>query len=417
MGGRRMMTRRGFLGTLGVLGLSALGATAWKYWPEQGWVNPCLSGLPDSVTQHPLMQTVWGGLDPAQVWDSHVHLIGSKAGGNGAWFSPDMDSPRHPVLMVQKTAYMNAACVADAPDQLDASYLVRLLDQLAMLPTGFKTLLFAFDMAHDARGQPEPAKSIFYVPDAYASQLAHAYPARFEWAASIHPYRADCIDALQSAVAHGARAIKWLPSAMGIDPQSPRCDRFYAALAAANLPLITHAGRELAVPGGNQDFGNPLRLRRALDHGVRVVLAHCASDGDDIDTDRGAHGSRVRSFELFARLMDEPHYATLLHADISALTQLNRAWALKAVLQRQDWHARLLNGSDYPLPGVMPLFSASDMAARGLLDPAAVPWLQQIRAHNPLLFDFALKRLLRIDQTAFPASVFETRRFFESQTA
>ena len=126
---------------------------------------------------------------------------------------------------------------------------------------------------------------------------------------------------------------------MGIDPQSPRCDRFYAALAAANLPIISHAGRELAVAGGNQDFGNPLRLRHALDHGVRVVLAHCASDGDD------------------------------------------------------------------------------RMADLGLLDRAAVPWLQQIRAHNPLLFDFALKRLLRHDQSAFPASVFETRRFFESQTA
>ena len=409
-----MMTRRGFLGALG---MGAAGVASWKYWPEQGWSNPCLPGLPDRVMQHPLMQTVWANLDTAQVWDSHVHLIGSAAAGNGAWFSPDMDSPRHPLLMAQKAFYMNAACAADASGQLDASYVARLLSQLATLPAGFKTLLFAFDMAHDEHGQPDPGQSIFFVPNAYAAQIAQAHPARFEWAASIHPYRADCVDALQSAVAHGARAIKWLPSAMGIDPQSPRCDRFYAALAAANLPIISHAGRELAVAGGNQDFGNPLRLRRALDHGVRVVLAHCASDGDDRDLDRGANGSYVRSFDLFARLMDEPRYATLLHADISALTQLNRAWALKTVLQRPDWHPRLLNGSDYPLPGVMPLFSATHMADLGLLDRAAVPWLQQIRAHNPLLFDFALKRLLRHGQSAFPASIFETRRFFESQTA
>ena len=412
-----MMTRRRFLGALGVLGLSAAGATGWKYWPEQGWVNPCLPGLPDNVMQHPLMQTVWANLDTAQVWDSHVHLIGSAAAGNGAWFSPDMDSPRHPLLMAQKAFYMNAACAADASGQLDVSYVSRLLEQLNALPTGCKTLLFAFDMAHDARGQALPAQSIFYVPNAYAAQIAQAHPARVEWAASIHPYRADCADALQSAVAHGARAIKWLPSAMGINPQSPRCDRFYAALAATNLPIISHAGRELAVAGGNQDFGNPLRLRRAMDHGVRVVIAHCASDGDDRDMDRGANGSYVRSFDLFARLMDEPRYAKLLHADISALTQLNRAWALKTVLQRPEWHPRLLNGSDYPLPGVMPLFSATHLADLGLLDRAAVPWLQQIRAHNPLLFDFALKRLLRHGQSAFPASVFETRRFFESQTA
>ena len=49
----------------------------------------------------------------------------------------------------------------------------------------------------------------------------------------------------------------------------------------------------------------------------------------------------------------------------------------------------------------------------GLLDPAAVPLLQEIRTHNPLLFDFSLKRLLRFDQHQFPSSVFETRRFFE----
>ena len=36
-----------------------------------------------------------------------------------------------------------------------------------------------------------------------------------------------------------------------------------------------------------------------------------------------------------------------------------------------------------------------------------------LRAHNPLLFDFVLKRSLRANGRAFAASVFETRRFFE----
>jgi mannonate dehydratase len=65
----------------------------------------------------------------------------------------------------------------------------------------------------------------------------------------------------------------------------------------------------------------------------------------------------------------------------------------------------------------MPLFSASDMAKMGLLTRAAVPLLQEIRAHNPLLFDFAMKRLLRLGQQQFPSSVFETRRFFERKPA
>ena len=54
-------------------------------------------------------------------------------------------------------------------------------------------------------------------------------PRDFEWVASIHPYRTDALEALEQAKRDGARAVKWLPSAMGIDPASPRCDRFYRA--------------------------------------------------------------------------------------------------------------------------------------------------------------------------------------------
>jgi mannonate dehydratase len=39
--------------------------------------------------------------------------------------------------------------------------------------------------------------------------------------------------------------------------------------------------------------------------------------------------------------------------------------------------------------------------------------LAEIRAHNPLLFDFVLKRSLRADGRGFARGVFETRRFFE----
>lgn len=410
------MNRRQFLGAMGAFGLAGSAVGGWKYWPEQGWSNPCLADLPGSMVQHPLMQAVWAGLDARQVWDCHVHLVGGGDSGSGAWFSPSMDSLWHPLLRLQKLFYMNAGCVHEAPGQLDAGYVARLQNLIEGMRPGFKTMLLAFDWFHDENGQADRNRSIFHIPNRYAAEVAHAHPDAFEWAASIHPYRADCVDALQAVVQGGARAVKWLPSAMGIDPLSPRCDRFYEALAAADMPIISHAGRELAVQGGDQDFGNPLRLRRAMDHGVRVVVAHCASDGDDQDTDLGPNGPRVKSFDLFARLMDEPRYATKLHADISALTQLNRAWALKAVLQRADWHPRLLNGSDYPLPGVMPLFSATGMADMGLLDLTIVPLLQEIRAHNPLLFDFALKRLLRFGQHQFPASVFETRRFFERKS-
>jgi len=142
-------------------------------------------------------------------------------------------------------------------------------------------------------------------------------------------------------------------------------------------------------------------------------VAHCASMGQDRDLDRGADGPVVDSFELFARLMDEQRYAKLLHGDISALVQRNRApVALAALLTRDDWHGRLLWGSDYPLPGVMPLINVHGIADLGLLDPREVPVIVEIRRHNPILFDFVLKRRLAAGGRRFASGVFETRGYF-----
>ena len=112
--------------------------------------------------------------------------------------------------------------------------------------------------------------------------------------------------------------------------------------------------------------------------------------------------------------MNEARYENNLFGDISAMTQLNRAGpSLARVLEEQRWHARLLNGSDYPLPGVMPIFSVDYLVSLKLIAPAAAPVLREIRAYNPLLFDFVLKRHLRSNGRAFSRRVFETRRFFE----
>ena len=405
------MNRRQFLAGISMLGLSAASWGTSKYWPKPGLMNTCDYGLSASMLEHPLMQKIWQGIDPSQVWDSHVHLVGVGDGNPNVWVNPDMDSYMHPVLKIQKAFYMNGAC-ADK-NHVDQSTVVRMIDLVAEMPAGFKTMLFAFDWFHDEHGEPQQAQSIFHIPDAYAANIARANPQYFEWVASIHPYRDDCVDALEEAVANGARAIKWLPSGMGIDPLSAKCDRFYEAATRLGLPIISHTGKESAVQGGNQDDGNPLRLRRALDHGVKVVLAHCASDGDDIDLDQGKQGPRVKSFELFSRLMDEPKYQHLLFGEISALPLINHAWAIEPILLRSDWHHRLLNGSDYPLPGIIPLISLPQLANKGLLNNESAAFLEQVRTYNPLLFDFALKRLLNMNDKTFQPAVFHTRQFFE----
>jgi predicted TIM-barrel fold metal-dependent hydrolase len=341
--------------------------------------------------------------------------VGTGDSGSGVTVNPAMNSLLNPGAYARRLFFLNAGCAHDAPGSVDRAYVERMRNLMDGMRPGAKLLLFAFERAHGEDGRALPERSGFHVPDAYARDTARAHPEVFEWAASVHPYRADCVQALERARREGARAVKWLPAAMGMDPGSPRCDRFYAAMARLGLPLITHAGLERAVMGTDlQDYGNPLKLRRALDAGVRVVVAHCASMGQDRDLDRGANGPLVDSFGLFARLMDEARYAKRLYGDISAVTQVNRAGGtLERLIEREDWHPRLLNGSDYPLPGLMPIFSVDYLVSLGLLEAAAAPVLSEIRAHNPLLFDFVLKRSLRHDGKALARSVFETRRFFE----
>lgn len=382
---------------------------------EHGVSNPCRGRVPPKLLNDEAVKAAWDGVDPAQVWDSHAHLIGTGDSGSGIWLNPGMLGLANPAQYARRLFFLNAGCASDAPGRADLSYVERMQSLLDGMRPGSKLVLLAFDQYYTEAGEPAPEQTAFYVPNEYAMATARSHPRYFEWAASIHPYRRDCLDALRQAKAGGARAVKWLPAAMGMDPSSPRCDAFYAEMRKLNLPLITHAGMERAVRvGDRQHLGNPLLLRRPLEHGVRVVVAHCASLGEDRDIDRGANGPYVESFALFARLMDDArHSKSLLYGDLAAVTQLNRAGpALATLIERSDWHPRLINGSDYPLPGIMPLYSAGRLAELGFIEARLAPVLTAMREYNPLLFDFVLKRSLRSGKRSFSGSVFETRGFF-----
>jgi uncharacterized protein len=399
--------RRAFLA-----GLAGAAAAGCDFSLSEGLFNGCRAVLPNELASHALVTRALNDLDPAKCWDVHCHLFGDGDSGGGVWVNPAMASLLRPMQFVQRVFYLNAGCVHDSPGRVDASVVDRLRNQCDALPPGMKVLLLAFDWARDEAGAPLPDRSTFHVPDEYAAAVAASEPARFEWAASVHPYAKDAEARLEWAAAHGARAVKWLPTALGIDPASPKCDPFYRRLIALRLPLISHAGDERAVRGHDESLGNPLRLRRPLDAGVRVVVAHCASLGTGQDLDRGSESAPVPNFELFGRLMDSPAYAGRVFGDVSAVTQSNRIDVLAMLLERRDWHPRLLQGSDYPLPGILPLVSPDLLAERGLLARDAVPVLREIREHNALLFDFVLKRSVASNGARLPRSVFETRPFF-----
>jgi uncharacterized protein len=371
--------------------------------------RPKLPGAANDLVQHAL-----AGLDGAQLWDVHTHLLGTGDSGSGCSIHPHLDSWWHPLEALRKRVILHGAGVDAHSSRIDHDYVQRLAALTEDFPAGARWLLFAFEHAHDDQGVVQANHTTFHVPNAWAAHVTHRHAGRFGWVASLHPYRSDALARLDQALAQGALAIKWLPSAMNIDLRDLRCVPFYERLRRERVPLIVHVGEEKAVPGaGRDDLGNPLLMRVPLQHGVRVIAAHCASLGMALDLDTRTPVKRP-AFELFARLMDEADWHNRLTGDVSALFQVNRAASVwRTVLAREDWHARLLHGSDYPLPCVAPLVQLGSLVRAGVLDHGDVGALDLLRAHNPLLFDLVLKRRVRWRGSALAEAVFQTRPHFQ----
>jgi hypothetical protein len=341
--------------------------------------------------------------------DYHTHLVGLGDSGSGAWVNPAMRSWAHPVLRVKFAVYLSSCAIEDL-GRADEQYLGRLVDLIRASPGPARHALLAFDRNHRADGSPDEELSNFYVPNEYVLAVARRHPDLFVPVGSVHPWRADAVAELERCAKAGIRMLKWIPSGMGIDPADPRCDPFYDRMRELGVALLTHAGREEAIDVEEaQKLGNPLRLRRALDHGVKVVVAHCASFGDDEDLD-DPRKPLVSSFDLFLRMMEEKRYEGLLFGEISAVTDcLRDRRPIGVLLERTDLHPRLVDGSDYPIPAVNVLVWTGRFVRWGYLDAADEAPLDEIYGVNPLLFDYVLKRRLRHPESGarFPPSVFQ----------
>jgi len=411
VGERMRPSRRGILavtalGGAGLVGLR-LGLPVWlRPGPPRAlegelaaWVAQCLAGL-----------------DLARVWDLHVHVVGLGAGGTGCEVGPAMRSHWRPLHRLQFDLYRAAAGIGDEATA-DRDYVERLLALHRLANPAGKLLAFAFDHRVRPDGTVDRDGTPFHTPDSWVLELARRHP-EIVPCISVHPHRTDALARLEAGAAAGARAVKWLPAAMGIDPSDAAHEPYYAKLVELGLVLVSHGGRELAVAtGSEQELGNPLRLRRALDAGVRVVVAHCAGLGDGLDLDRS--GDReVPCFDLFLRLLGESGYAGRLWGDVSAMTAINRCGRpLRELLAAPELHPRLVNGSDYPLPAVDPLFSTRRLASLGYLTPEERRLANGVFDANPLLFDLVVKRCLRVEsggrRVGFGREVFETARLFD----
>lgn len=377
---------------------------------HQRIARPAPPDGPLSKEARALIARAWEGLDPRRVVDTHVHVIGNGSGGTGAQVGDRLQSMTNPLEYMKFSVYLRAAGVDDLA-RADEQYLAQLRGLVAGEQPHGRALLFAFDHVHDEAGVAHPEDSEFFTPNDYVLALAKASPELFVACASVHPYRQDAVEALERAVAAGAVAVKWLPNAMKIDPSSPRCDAFYDALVRLQVPLITHAGEEKAVHAEDaQRLGNPLHLRRPLGRGVKVIVAHCASLGENPDLDAPEGAPWVDNFELFLRLLQEPAWEGLLFGDIAAITQVNRLGKpLLTLLERPELQRRVVNGSDYPLPAVNALVQTSALVKAGLLTEPERALINELNQHDPLLMDFVLKRTVRRGAQRLADDVFMVR--------
>ena len=366
-----------------------------------------------SIEARALMEQAFKGIAASARRDYHTHILGMNTELNGTFVNEGWQSPWSGLIhYIQFEVYKSSAAITDI-EQADAQYLSRLKDLIQHMPHPGKFGIMAFDYFHNEQGQPDPLLTTFHVPNEYVMKIVQENPDIFFPIISIHPYRKDATKVLKEYAKQGVRFVKWLPNAMGIHPASEtmkeELEAYYEIMHEFDMILISHTGDEKATEAEEfQNLGNPLFLRKPLDMGVKVVMAHVASLGECKEEDASICPPGTPYIDVAIQMLEEPQYQRLLFADISALTQDNRKDNLNKVLASTAVHSHLINGSDYPLPAVNIVIQTRTLESYGYITSEERTALNEIYDYNPLLFDFVLKRTLRHTETGikFPPSVF-----------
>ncbi len=234
-------------------------------------------------------------------------------------------------------------------------------------------VILAFDAVYDRDGNRDEANTHLYVANDYVSELA-ARNSKVLFGASVHPYRKDAVAELERCVGRGAVLLKWLPVVQNFNPADQRCFPFYEALAHHRLPLLCHTGGERMLPNLSTEVEDPMLLVPALERGVTVIAAHCGT------RDRLTHRDYTPAFLRLA------HEYERLYGDTAALNLPTRSYAYDILLSDPIVRAKLVHGSDWPVPSIPPrrigLWNASQLLLR------QGNWLQR---------DVEIKRRLGLD--------------------
>lgn len=365
-----------------------------------------------SAPAQSIVQAAWKGMESDRLCDYHFHVIGTDTSSTKNFINEKFLSWKHLILHIRYLAFLDGFKIQHAT-HAEADVEEYILQLINSIPKHGKFGLLAFDKFYNDEGVMDYDKTTIYVSNEYVFGLANKYPDLFFPIMSIHPYRKDAIERLHYWDSQGGKIIKWLPNAMGMNPNDVRCTLYYETMRQLNLTLLSHTGKEFAIPvaSENQKLGNPLLFRKPLEQGVKVIMAHCSTAGSDIDLDHPSH-RKVSNFDLFLRMMKDPQYKGLLYGDISGVTLINHISHLSTLLEETQpggvLDGRLINGSDFPLPVFNCFISTKALWMAGYLSWEEQKCLTEIYQYNPLLFDIVLKRTIHHPRTGkqFPPSLF-----------
>ena len=262
--------------------------------------------------------------------DAHVHIVGNGLRGSGCWLKV---GTWHRPLAAFMLHHIGVGVSTAAPefDEAYASHLARLVRESSL----GAAVILAQDEVYESNGTRIKFGS-FYVPNDYVLKLAREH-AEFLPAASIHPARADAMDELERCLDLGTVMLKILPNCHNIDCNDSRYRKFWERMAEAKLPLLAHTGGEHTVPVFNKSLSHPHTLRLPLECGVTVIAAHCATKSGFTDP------------EYFHVLCEMLTKYPNLYGDTSAFNVPIRGRHIRKCLE-PDIGARLVHGSDYPVP-------------------------------------------------------------------
>ena len=320
------------------------------------------------------------------ILDMHCHTAGVGAGSSGCFVSKELRNN------FRFNIYLKAfgVTLAEVEEKGDQLLIERLAKRVAESERVGAAIILAMDGVIGDDGKLARNRTEFFIPNEFVAKETAKYPNLF-FGASINPRRPDALERLQWAKVNGARLVKWLPSIQFIDPSDKSFEPFYRKLVELDLPLLTHAGQERSFTHARDELADPVRLKLPLDLGVKVIVAHAASTGQnegEEDIDR-----------LIGMLEAYPN----LYSDISSMTQINKQGYLEKALSESRFEGKLLYGSDFPLintAAVSPWYFPLNLSREQMQNISAI--------ENPWDRDVVLKEAL-----GMPAKIFaKPARFF-----